>query len=105
MCRTVCFATDPSQAHEKDLKFLEHKIDEQEQALEKQDFTRYSEADSEFHCYMVDLLNNRRLSEFYANIRIQYRAASNSTATEHSKVPIQEHREIPLSVDIKKIFF
>lgn len=78
---------------EQDKEFLYGKIAEQEDALEKADFTRYTEVDSEFHCYLIDLLNNKRLTEFYENIRSQYRAASNAVATEHSRIPIAEHKE------------
>lgn len=78
---------------ENDKKFLYGKIAEQEKALEKADFSKYTEVDSEFHCYLINLLNNKRLTEFYENVRSQYRAASNAVATEHSRIPIEEHKE------------
>lgn len=82
-----------------DKKILRKKVDEQEEALNNGDFAKYSEIDSEFHCYMINLMNNKKLSEFYENIRSQYRAASNSVATEHSRVPIEEHRKFLKLVD------
>lgn len=78
---------------EKDKQFLWKQIEKQEQSLNKGDMDKYSEADMEFHCYLIKLLNNRRLTEFYDNIRSQYRAASNSVVIEHSQIPIQEHKE------------
>lgn len=78
---------------EEDKKFLYQMIERQEEALEQRDFNTYSETDVDFHCYMVDLLNNRRLSEFYKSIRSQYRVASNSLVKEHSKASINEHKE------------
>lgn len=78
---------------EHDKKFLYGKIAEQEKALEKADFSKYTEVDSEFHCYLINLLNNKRLTEFYENVRSQYRAASNAVAAEHSRIPIEEHKE------------
>ena len=82
-----------------DKEILRKKIDEQEAALNEGDFARYSEVDSEFHCYMIGLMNNKKLYEFYENIRSQYRAASNSVATEHSRIPIEEHRKFMALVD------
>lgn len=67
-------------------------IQEQEQALESGDTNVSSEKDVEFHCYLIDLLNNTRISEFYRSIRSQYRAGANSFVKEHSMVPVEEHR-------------
>ena len=39
---------------DKDKKILRQKIDEQEEALNRGDFAKYSEVDSEFHCYMIE---------------------------------------------------
>lgn len=78
---------------ERDKEYLYGKIAEQEKALEKGDFTTYTEVDSDFHCYLINLLNNKRLTEFYENIRSQYRAASNTVAADHSRIPIEEHKE------------
>ncbi len=83
-------------------QFLWHKIKQQEEALEKLDFTSYSKVDSEFHCYLIGLLNNQRLLEFYQNIRSQYRAASNGVVVEHSKIPIEEHKEFMELIEKEK---
>lgn len=77
---------------EKDKKYLWKQIERQEKALNDGDMEEYNTADTDFHCYLIDLLNNRRLSEFYGNIRTQYRAASNSVVTDHNMLPIQEHK-------------
>lgn len=77
---------------EKDKKYLWSQIDRQEKALNDGDIEEYNAGDTDFHCYLVNLLNNRRLSEFYDNIRTQYRAASNSVVTDHNMLPIQEHK-------------
>ncbi|MDM8124657.1 GntR family transcriptional regulator [Mediterraneibacter glycyrrhizinilyticus] len=77
---------------DKDKKYLWIQIDRQEKALNDGDIEQYNAADTDFHCYLINLLNNRRLSEFYDNIRTQYRAASNSVVTDHNLLPIQEHK-------------
>ena len=77
---------------DKDKKYLWIQIDRQEKALNDGDIEQYNAADTDFHCYLINLLNNRRLSEFYDNIRTQYRAASNSVVTDHNLLPIQEQK-------------
>ncbi len=84
---------------DKDKELLRKKIAEQEEALNTGDFARYSEVDSEFHCYLIGLMNNKRIYEFYESIRNQYRAASNSVVTEHSRIPIEEHKQFMALVD------
>lgn len=84
---------------EADKEVLRQKVAEQEQAFEDRDFGKYSEADSDFHCYLISLLNNKRLTDFYETIRSQYRAASNSVVEEHSRVPIEEHKQFLQLVD------
>lgn len=78
---------------EKDIQHLWEQVDIQEKALEQGDSNQYSDADVEFHSYLVNLLNNKRLSEFYQNIRSQSRVASNSVITDHSQKPVEEHKQ------------
>ena len=84
---------------EKDKEHLWKQIDRQEKALNDGDMDQYNDADTEFHCYLINLLNNRRLSEFYSNIRTQYRAASKSVVTEGSRIPVQEHKDFMAFID------
>lgn len=77
---------------EKDKTYLWSQIDRQEKALNDGNIEEYNAADTAFHCYLINLLNNRRLSEFYDNIRTQYRAASNGVVKDHNLLPIQEHK-------------
>lgn len=77
---------------QEDREILYRIIEEQEQALERGDTAASSEKDVEFHCYLIDLLNNKRISEFYRSIRSQYRAGASNLVKEHSRVPIEEHR-------------
>ena len=46
---------------EKDKEHLWKQIDRQEKALNDGDMDQYNDADTEFHCYLINLLNNRRL--------------------------------------------
>lgn len=84
---------------DQDKKILRAKIESQEEARKKGDFMAYSQTDAEFHCYLIDLLNNKRISEFYANIRSQYQAAASSTDAEPTRTPIEEHRQFMDLVD------
>lgn len=84
---------------EKDLEHLWEQVNIQERAVEKGDFDQYTDSDIEFHCYLIDKLNNRRLMEFYHNICSRYRSASNSLITDNSQPPIEEHKQFLHSIE------
>lgn len=84
---------------DKDKKILWEKINIQEKALKAGEIDQYNEADTEFHCYLIRLLNNKRLSEFYDNIRTQYRTASNGVVIDRNQQPVQEHKDFMACVD------
>lgn len=68
-------------------------LEEQKQALEAGDSNLSSEKDVEFHCYLIDLLNNKRISDFYRSIRSQYRAGTNNLVKKSTMVPLEEHKK------------
>lgn len=76
-----------------DKEILYRIIQEQEEALARGDTASSSEKDMEFHCYLIDLLNNTRISEFYRSIRSQYRAGTNNFVMEDFRIPIEEHKK------------
>lgn len=84
---------------DKDKEILWEKINIQEKALKEGNIDQYNEADTEFHCYLIRLLNNRRLSEFYDNIRTQYRTASNGVVIDRNQLPVQEHKDFMSYID------
>lgn len=79
---------------QEDKDILYRLLEEQERALETGDSTLASEKDVEFHCYLIDLLNNKRISDFYRSIRSQYRAGANNLVKEHTMIPLEEHKKI-----------
>lgn len=76
-----------------DFLVLRGLIARQKKAMEKNDDAAYTEVDAEFHIYLIDMLQNKQLSEFYQSIRSQYRIGSNKIVKKHSSLPIQEHEE------------
>lgn len=76
-----------------DIKILEGYVQKQKTAMQNNDISAYTEIDAEFHCYMIDLLQNKQISEFYRSVRGQYRIGSKRIVQNHSGTPIHEHEE------------
>ena len=57
------------------LSRLEHAVEEMEAALEKQDLSRWANADEQFHRELLNGLGNRRLSEFIDRLNDQVHRA------------------------------
>ncbi|SHJ79404.1 GntR family transcriptional regulator [Hespellia stercorisuis] len=74
-----------------DIMILRAYIIRQKKAMEQGDISRYTEVDAQFHIYLIDLLQNRQLSDFYQSIRNQYRMGSKKIVKKHSSIPIEEH--------------
>lgn len=86
---------------ENDINHLWNQVRIQERAVEEGDFDQYTDADIEFHCYLIDLLNNKRLTDFYRNICSRYRSASSSLVTDRRQPPVEEHRQFLHAVEEK----
>nr|WP_325212763.1 GntR family transcriptional regulator [uncultured Oscillibacter sp.] len=82
-----------------DIKYLWEQVNIQERAVEAGDFDQYTDSDIEFHCFLINKLNNKRLMEFYHNICSRYRSASNSLMTDLRQPSIEEHRQFLHSVE------
>lgn len=76
-----------------DIAFLKQMIESQRQSLLKGDISAYMKDDQEFHCYLIDKLDNTQISDFYRGVRTQYRIGSQEIAQEHSMVSVEEHEE------------
>lgn len=76
---------------EDDIAYLEDIIKKQETCIEEKKVLEYGELDVEFHCYMVNLLGNKSIGQFYENIRGQLRMYSKKNYI--SRTTIQEHRK------------
>lgn len=87
---------------EDDLLVLRGLIARQRRAMERDDVTTYTEVDAEFHVYLIDMLQNKQLSEFYKSVRSQYRIGSNKIVKTHSSLPIKEHERFLELVETKK---
>lgn len=74
-----------------DIMILRAYVIRQRKAMDKGDISLYTEVDAQFHIYLIDLLHNRQLSEFYRGIRSQYRIGSKKIVKQHSEIPILEH--------------
>lgn len=86
----------------KDLEVLHGLIQKQKDAMKESNISLYTEMDAEFHCYIIDLLHNKQLSEFYKSVRGQYRVGSKKIIQSHSGTPIHEHEEFLNLVKQKK---
>lgn len=87
---------------EDDIMILKAFIAKQRKAMEDKDFSKYTEVDAEFHVYLIDLLQNKQLSDFYKSVRSHYRVGSIKMIKEHSILPIQEHERFIELVEEKK---
>ena len=74
-----------------DLVILRTYIKQQREAMEQSDIVQYTKLDEKFHCYIIDLFQNRLLSDFYRNIRGQYQIGSRKIVKNHSMIPVDEH--------------
>lgn len=79
------------QITEEDITVLRKNIEIQTKAMVEKDITNYTEVDAEFHCYIIDLLKNKQISDFYRSIRSQYRIGTQKIVKSHSMIPIEEH--------------
>lgn len=85
-----------------DIMILRAYIIRQKKAMEQGDISRYTEVDAQFHIYLIDLLQNRQLSDFYQSIRNQYRMGSKKIVKKHSSIPIEEHERFLDLVEAQK---
>lgn len=90
------------QIEEDDILVLRSLIVKQKRAMEKKDISAYTEVDAQFHIYLIDLLRNKQLSDFYRSVRSQYRVGSRKIVKEHSSLPIEEHEKFLKLVEEKK---
>lgn len=90
------------QIEEDDILVLRSLIVKQNRAMEKKDISAYTEVDAQFHIYLIDLLRNKQLSDFYRSVRSQYRVGSRKIVKEHSSLPIEEHEKFLKLVEEKK---
>lgn len=86
-----------------DIQVLEGLVKKQQEAMRQRDISLYTEIDAQFHCYIIDLLQNKQLSDFYKSVRGQYRVGSKKVVQNHSGTPIREHEEF-LSLIKRKRF-
>lgn len=85
-----------------DMMILRAYINKQRCAMEREDVSVYTEVDAQFHIYLIDLLQNRQITEFYKSVRSQYRMGSWKIKAEHSNVPIEEHEKFLDLVEEKR---
>ncbi len=90
------------QIEEDDILVLKSFIVKQKRAMERKDISAYTEVDAEFHIYLINLLRNKQLSDFYRSVRSQYRVGSRKIVKEHSSLPIEEHEKFLKLVEEKK---
>ena len=90
------------QIEEDDILVLRSFIVKQKRAMERNDISAYTGVDAEFHIYLIDLLRNKQLSDFYRSVRSQYRVGSRKIVKEHSSLPIEEHEKFLKLVEEKK---
>ena len=87
---------------EDDILVLKAFIVRQKRAMEQKDISAYTEVDAEFHVYLIALLQNKQLSDFYRGVRSQYRIGSRKIVRKHSYLPIEEHEKFLKLVEAKK---
>lgn len=87
---------------EDDILVLRAFVVRQKKAMERKDISLYTEVDAEFHIYLIDLLQNKQLSDFYRSVRSQYRVGSRKIVKKHSSLPIEEHERFLKLVEEKK---
>lgn len=82
-----------------DIAALRVLVTEQHRALERGDHVTYAARDEAFHNAIIDLLGNRKLSDFYSTVRSQYQVGNNKIAVSYSELPIQEHERFLQKVE------
>lgn len=87
---------------EDDLLVLRSYIARQKAALSKGDLSIFTEMDEEFHVYLIDLLQNKQITDFYRSIRNQYRIGSQKVAQKHSCLPVEEHEQFLQLIEEKQ---